>query len=117
MLSVYWPWWNSRINASIPGLRDALDIFLWTGGTLAGGIAHDFNNILSAVIGCTELALINVEKGTALYNYLHEVFMAGGRAKDLVHQILTFSRQAEQERKPVLKKDIATTIRKVLDDG
>jgi len=70
-------------------------------GTLAGGIAHDFNNILSAVIGYTELSLNEAEKESTLYQNLQEVFQASGRAKDLVKQILTFSRQAEKERKPV----------------
>ena len=70
-------------------------------GTLAGGIAHDFNNILSAVIGYTELGLNDVEKNSALFHNLQEVLRAARRASDLVRQILTFSRQAEQERKPV----------------
>ena len=70
-------------------------------GTLAGGIAHDFNNILSAVIGYTELALSDAERDSILYRNLQEVFRASGRAKDLVKQILAFSRQAEQELKPV----------------
>ncbi len=70
-------------------------------GTLAGGIAHDFNNILSAVIGYTEIALNDVEKDSLLQSNLKEVLNAGARAKDLVKQILTFSRQAEQELKPV----------------
>jgi signal transduction histidine kinase/ActR/RegA family two-component response regulator len=70
-------------------------------GTLAGGIAHDFNNILAAIIGYSELALPEAKKGTVLYNNLNEVIHAGGRAKDLVNQILTFSRQAHQELKPV----------------
>jgi PAS domain S-box-containing protein len=73
-------------------------------GTLAGGIAHDFNNILSAVIGYTELALDDTETDSTLYRNLQEVFRASGRAKDLVKQILTFSRQAEQELKPVQVK-------------
>jgi CheY-like chemotaxis protein len=70
-------------------------------GTLAGGIAHDFNNILSSVIGYTELALDNTERGTLLHNNLQEVLLAGQRACDLVKQILTFSRQADQELKPL----------------
>ena len=70
-------------------------------GTLAGGIAHDFNNILSVVIGYTELGLNDVAKGSPLFFNLQEVLRAAGRARDLVRQILTFSRQAEQERKPV----------------
>ncbi|MBW2018772.1 MAG: PAS domain S-box protein [Deltaproteobacteria bacterium] len=70
-------------------------------GTLAGGIAHDFNNILGAVIGCTEMSLFDVPEGTPVHRHLLEVLNAGNRAKDLVNQILAFSRQTEQERKPV----------------
>ena len=70
-------------------------------GTLAGGIAHDFNNILSAVIGYTEMALEDTEEGSLIHSNLQGVFIAGNRAKDLVAQILTFSRQADQELRPV----------------
>jgi len=70
-------------------------------GTLAGGIAHDFNNILTAVLGYTELALDDAENETILHKNLQEVIVAGNRAKDLVKQILAFSRQADQELKPV----------------
>jgi len=70
-------------------------------GTLAGGIAHDFNNILSAVIGYTEIALADVPEDTSQHSNLQEVLKAGSRARDLVKQILTFSRQTEQELKPV----------------
>ncbi len=70
-------------------------------GTLAGGIAHDFNNILSSVIGYTELALDDVEEGTLLESNLEEVLIAGNRARELVQQILAFSRQTDQEQKPV----------------
>ena len=70
-------------------------------GTLAGGIAHDFNNILSAIIGYTELSLIDIPKGSTLQNNLQQVLKAGGRAKELVRQILAFSRQRESERVPV----------------
>jgi PAS domain S-box-containing protein len=83
-------------------------------GTLAGGIAHDFNNILSAVIGYTELALNDAKKETDLYNNLQEVFRAGERARDLVKQILAFSRQAEQDRKPIQVKLIAKEALKFL---
>ena len=83
-------------------------------GTLAGGIAHDFNNILSAIIGYTELSLSQVEKETGLYNNLREVIQAGGRAKDLVKQILTFSRQADQELKPVQVNLIIKEVLKFL---
>jgi len=83
-------------------------------GTLAGGIAHDFNNILGAVMGYAELALHEVDKASTPYQYLHEVLHAGSRAKDLVKQILTFSRQTEQEQTPVLVKLIAKEVVKLL---
>jgi len=69
-------------------------------GALAGGIAHDFNNILSAIIGYTELAMLNegAEHCTA---ELKEALIAANRAKDLVKQILAFSRQTDEERMPV----------------
>jgi len=70
-------------------------------GTLAGGIAHDFNNILTAVLGYTELAAEDSEDGTLLHTNLQEVISAGNRAKDLVKQILAFSRRADQELQPV----------------
>ena len=70
-------------------------------GTLAGGIAHDFNNILSAIIGYSELALDDLPKDNSASMNIEEVLKAGERAKELVKQILTFSRQRETERRPV----------------
>jgi PAS domain S-box-containing protein len=69
-------------------------------GALAGGIAHDFNNILSAIIGYTELARLNGGVST-IENELNQVLIAANRAKDLVKQILAFSRQTDEERMPV----------------
>ena len=62
-------------------------------GTLAGGIAHDFNNILAAVMGHTELSLRDIPDSSPLKRRLTHVLNACLRAKELVHQILTFSRQ------------------------
>jgi signal transduction histidine kinase/FixJ family two-component response regulator len=70
-------------------------------GTLAGGIAHDFNNILSAILGYSELGLGLVQTGSTMEQYLQEILRAGNRARDLVQQILTFSRQTESEATPV----------------
>ena len=70
-------------------------------GTLAGGIAHDFNNILGAVMGYTEMAAADLPKGSHVSHYLEQVINSGTRAKELVRQILTFSRQTEQEFKPL----------------
>jgi hypothetical protein len=70
-------------------------------GTLAGGIAHDFNNILSAILGFTELALDKSNGSADLQNDLKEVYQAGIRASALVRQILTFSRRADAQLKPL----------------
>ena len=83
-------------------------------GTLAGGIAHDFNNILSAIIGYTELSLIDISKDSALHSNLQQVLKAGGRAKELVRQILTFSRQRESELLPVRVSLIVNEALKLL---
>ena len=70
-------------------------------GTLAGGIAHDFNNILGAILGYSELALTQAKQEPRLTSYLEEVLTAGHRAKELVKQILAFSRRSDQEREAV----------------
>ncbi len=68
-------------------------------GQLAGGIAHDFNNILTGVIAYAELAKMDADDPVATRSHLVQVSKAGERAKELVRQILTFSRQQKQERK------------------
>jgi len=83
-------------------------------GTLAGGIAHDFNNILSAVIGYTEISMLDAKPGSMLQKNLREVFKAGERAKELVQQILTFSRQTEKEMKPIQVKVVIKETLKLL---
>jgi PAS domain S-box-containing protein len=70
-------------------------------GTLAGGIAHDFNNILYGVIGYTQLALDDAPEGSLLRDNLTEVLQGSRRAKELIAQILAFSRQEESESKPI----------------
>jgi len=66
-------------------------------GTLAGGIAHDFNNILSAIIGYADLAKMKLEPENDAMEDFHQIYQAGTRAKNLVGQILAFSRQGDQE--------------------
>ncbi|MCB2214975.1 MAG: PAS domain-containing protein [Desulfobulbaceae bacterium] len=80
-------------------------------GTLAGGIAHDFNNILTAILGFTELCLDRATADPAMKEDLEEVYQASLRARELVHQILTFSRRTEQETKPL---DIALIIKEAV---
>jgi PAS domain S-box-containing protein len=76
-------------------------------GTLAGGIAHDFNNILSVIIGYTELILMNGDVDGEVRQNLKEIFKASKHARDMVKQILAFSRQNKQERKPIQVAHIA----------
>lgn len=70
-------------------------------GTLAGGIAHDFNNILGIIMGYAEITGLKLGKDSPEQKSIHEVVKAAHRAKDLVKQILTFSRSGDQERKPL----------------
>jgi signal transduction histidine kinase/ActR/RegA family two-component response regulator len=70
-------------------------------GTLAGGIAHDFNNILFPIVGYTELTIDEIPENSLARQNLEEVLKATNRAKELVQQILTFSRQNDQEHKPL----------------
>jgi len=79
-------------------------------GTLAGGIAHDFNNILSGIMGYSELCLKAVKDRPKVYHSMEQVLKAAERAKDLVRQILTFSRKAEQEKKPLALASIVKEV-------
>lgn len=96
-------------------------------GTLAGGIAHDFNNILSVIIGYTDILKRKLSADTHTSNSLEQVSIAGNRAKNLVSQILAFSRHSTKELIPInpdlivhealemLRASIPTTI-KITDD-
>ncbi|MBY0408685.1 MAG: response regulator [Burkholderiaceae bacterium] len=70
-------------------------------GTMAGGIAHDFNNILGAILGNAELAKADSPPGSPVLESLVEIEKAGRRARDLVRQILTFSRNDPPQRTAV----------------
>jgi PAS domain S-box-containing protein len=80
-------------------------------GTLTGGIAHDFNNILAAILGFTEMSLDDVPPGSLLEKNLTYILNSSFRARDLIRQMLTFSRKTEYERKslplsPLLKETV-----------
>ena len=68
-------------------------------GTLAGGVAHDFNNIVTAILGNVELALSDIDRDSPARTSLLEIRKASRRARDLVKQILAFSRRQVLERK------------------
>lgn len=75
-------------------------------GTLAGGIAHDFNNILAAILGNADLARQDLAPGTPVRESLHEISNAARHGRELVRQILTFSRRQPMERALVRLHDI-----------
>ncbi len=80
-------------------------------GTLAGGIAHDFNNILGAILGNAELAAEDLPPGHPARESVRHIHQAGLRARDLVHSILTFSRQREPTRESLdLARVLAETL-------
>ncbi len=84
-------------------------------GTMSGGIAHDFNNLLAAIIGFTELVAGHAEKGSRDERHLARIMESSLRGRDLVRQMLTFSRKAEQEKKPLslssIVKETARLVR------
>ena len=83
-------------------------------GTLAGGIAHDFNNILSVIVGFSELVRDNHPADRRTHEMIGTVLKASERAKDLVNQILTFSRQVKVEMKPLNAHLIVKEVVKLL---
>ncbi len=84
-------------------------------GTISGGIAHDFNNILGIIIGNTELAMDKTEKWNPNRRHLDEIKKASLRARDVVRQLLNFSRKTDHEKKTIdirpLIKDSMTLLR------
>ncbi len=100
-------------------------------GTLAGGIAHDFNNILSPIMIYSEMMSLTLPEHSPHKGHLEKIYKAGTRARDLVQQILTFSRQSEQKAGPLkivpvvkecikmLRSVIPTTveIRRIIEEG
>ncbi len=87
-------------------------------GTMAGGIAHDFNNILMPILGYAEISKLNLVPGSENWKNLDQIISAGNRAKDLIRQILTFSRQTDHGSKPInlepLVKETLKLIRSFL---
>jgi signal transduction histidine kinase/CheY-like chemotaxis protein len=83
-------------------------------GTLAGGIAHDFNNILAVIIPYTHLALEEMEGHPESQEYLKQILTAADRAKNLVQQILAFSRRQRQERQVIDLQPVVTEALKLM---
>lgn len=83
-------------------------------GTLAGGIAHDFNNILAVMLGYTEMVREDMPEDSKFASDLEKVLESGYRAKELVKQILAFSRQAQVERLPIQLQPVVNEVLKML---
>ena len=84
-------------------------------GTLAGGIAHDFNNIIAAILGNAELLHQDIESGKPPpLEGVNEIRKAGRRARDLVQQILSFSRRQPTERKPISLTPVIVEVARLL---
>ena len=83
-------------------------------GTLASGIAHDFNNILSIIMGYLELSLDSRTDEMIMRQNLQQALKASHRAKDLVQQILTFSRRGEKQKGPVQVTPIVKEVIKMM---
>ncbi len=86
-------------------------------GTLAGGIAHDFNNILTSIIGYAELISLSLDSKTVIEKSviqrdIKQILQAGIRAKELVNQILAFSKQQDHQAQPL---QINAVIHEVLN--
>ncbi len=83
-------------------------------GTLAGGVAHDFNNILTPIMGYADMALTKLPKSNPVYEEIEYILSASQRARELVRQILTFSRQLDTEKRPVKLQKIVNEAVKLL---
>ncbi|MBP7528432.1 MAG: PAS domain S-box protein [Syntrophorhabdaceae bacterium] len=79
-------------------------------GTLAGGIAHDFNNIIAGIIGFTEMVLEDIPEDNPAHRRLGYILKGAHRGRDLVKQILAFSRRSEQEKKVVSLSQIIDEV-------
>jgi PAS domain S-box-containing protein len=83
-------------------------------GTLAGGIAHDFNNILAALQGYAELAHSSMPAGCTGREEIEQIMKASARARDLVRQILDFSRKSRRDKMPIQVGVVASEALKLL---
>lgn len=83
-------------------------------GVLTGGIAHDFNNLLTAIIGCSDMALMDVEEGNPVHRELMDIQSAANKAAQLTGQLLLFSRKQPMKFETVDLKMIIFDLKKLL---
>lgn len=87
---------------------------LETIGTLAGGVAHDFNNILMPMMGHAELIATKLPATDPLQTHVQQILTGAQRARALVRQILTFSQEHEQQRRPLELPDVVQEVLKLM---
>ena len=83
-------------------------------GTLAGGIAHDFNNVLGAILAYSELIKLDTESLPGVQEFVEAIIQACFRARDLIRQVLTFSRQQGSYFQPMVLSPLALEVVKLL---
>jgi len=83
-------------------------------GRLAGGVAHDLNNLLSPILGYGEMLLEDTPENDPRRESLKQILYAGKRARDLVRQLLAFSRKQTLEFKPIDLNELLTRFEKLL---
>jgi len=83
-------------------------------GALAGGIAHDFNNVLGIIMGAAQMAMDETDESSAAYGDIKQIMKASDRARELVGQILSFSRQKEIFKEPINLNDTLLDTVKML---
>jgi len=90
-------------------------------GVLTGGIAHDFNNLLTAIIGCSDMALLDVDKDDPVYIELQDIQSAANKAADLTSQLLLFSRKQPMKFESVniasVTNDLLKLLRRLLGEN
>ena len=84
-------------------------------GTLAGGVAHDFNNLLQAILGYTQMLLLDKEKDSPEFTRLAQIEKAAHRASALTQQLLTFSRKVESELRPLDLNNEVRQVQRILE--
>lgn len=84
-------------------------------GILAGGIAHDFNNLLMAIIGNTELALMDISHANPARKSVIEIETVSRRAADLCRQMLAYSGKGKFVVEPISLNDVISEIGHMLD--
>ncbi|MBW2095072.1 MAG: PAS domain S-box protein [Deltaproteobacteria bacterium] len=84
-------------------------------GTLAGGVAHDFNNLLQAILGYTQMLLLNKGQNNLEYSRLKQIEKSTQRASELTRQLLTFSRKVESELRPLDLNNEVRQVQKILE--